>query len=264
MAGSVWAQDFPALTGRVVDDAGILSPETEAELARRLAAWEERSSDQLVVVTVPSLGGRTIEDYGYRLGRAWGIGVDEGEEGRSLDNGAILIVAPDERQVRIEVGYGLEGTLTDALSSTIIQQGVLPAFRSGDYDAGVLAGVDGMLAVLSGETEEWMDRRRRAGSRAVADGEGQFPWPLVIFIVLFILPNIFRTRRGILYDSDPRRRRADAGADTLAWIIASEMMNNRPRGGGWSSGGFSGGGGFGGGFSGGGGSFGGGGASGSW
>lgn len=261
--GFAWAQDFPELTGRVVDQANILSPATETELTRRLAEWEEKSSDQIVVVTVASLGDLTIERYGVELGRAWGIGVDEGTDGFSLDNGAILLVAPNDRQVRIEVGYGLEGTLTDALTSTIIQRGILPAFRSGDFDHGVATGVDGMLAVLEGEEAEWMERRERAGSRPVADGEGGIPWPLIIFIAIFVLPSIFRRRRGIIYDSDRRRRRMDGSGDALAWIIASELMkgSHRGGGGGWSSGG----GGFGGGgFSGGGGSFGGGGASGSW
>ncbi|GGY52053.1 TPM domain-containing protein [Parvularcula lutaonensis] len=265
MFGVAWAQEFPELTGRVVDEADILSPQTEAELTRMLAEWEEKSSDQIVVVTVPDLGGQAIEEFGVALGRAWGIGVDKGTDGRSLDNGAILIVAPNDRQVRIEVGYGLEGTLTDALTSTIIRRGILPAFREGDFDRGVMTGVEGMLAVLEGEEAEWLQRRQRAGSRPVAEGEGGIPWPLIIFIVIFILPSIFRSRRGVLYDSDRRRRRWDDGNDALAWIIASEMMKGSRRGGGWGSGGsFGGSGGGFGGFSGGGGSFGGGGASGSW
>lgn len=257
---------FPALTGRVVDEADILSPRAEAILTERLAAWEEASSDQLVVVTVPSLGGLAIEDYGVRLGRAWGIGVDEDTQGRGLDNGALLIIAPNDRQVRIEVGYGLEGDLTDALTSVIIQQGILPAFRSGDFDRGALEGVDGMIAALEGNMAEWQDRRRRAGAREVADGEGAFPWPLVIFFLLFLVPALFGSsgRRGrIVYDSDRRRRYGSAADDILPWIILSQMGSSGHRPGGFSSGGF-GGGGFGGGFGGGGGSFGGGGASGSW
>ncbi|NNU17227.1 methanol dehydrogenase [Parvularcula sp. ZS-1/3] len=259
--GLASAQDFPELTGRVVDAAGILSPQAEASLTQKLAAWEEQSSDQIVVVTVADLQGLPIERYGVELGRAWGIGVADGEDGRSLDNGALLIVAPNDRALRIEVGYGLEGTLTDALSDVIIRERIVPSFRSGDFNTGVIQGVDGMLTVLKGEEAEWLDRRRRAGERPVAESEGQFPWPLVIFIVIFVLPSIFRSRRGIVYVSDRKRRRRYGGnGDALAWIIASELAKGASRSGGWSSGG----GGFGGGFSGGGGSFGGGGASGSW
>ncbi|MBB4659812.1 TPM domain-containing protein [Parvularcula dongshanensis] len=257
---AAWGQDFPALTGRVVDAAEVLSPQTERALTLRLQDWESQSADQIVVATVPSLGGLEITEYGYRLGREWGIGVAEGLDERSLDNGAILLVAPNEREVRIEVGYGLEGTLTDALSSTIIQRAVLPAFREGDYDRGVTEGVVGMIAVLSGDPVSWQDRRERAGERPMADGEGGIPWPLLIF-VLFVLLSLWPRRRGrVLFDSDRRRRRYDPGADALGWIFASQIG----RGGYGSGGGFSGGGFSGGGFSGGGGSFGGGGASGSW
>jgi len=104
------APTFPTLTGRVVDDANLLSPEDEQTLTQELKDLEDKSSDQLVVVTLPSLQGYEIEDYGYQLGRHWGIGTKE------LDNGVLLIVAPNERKVRIEVGYGLEPILTDALS----------------------------------------------------------------------------------------------------------------------------------------------------
>jgi uncharacterized protein len=260
----VTEENAPALSGRVVDEANILSPQTESLLTTKLQAWEDQSSDQVVVVTVPSLGGSDIETYSYQLGRVWGIGVGEDEEGRELSNGVLLVIAPNERAVRIEVGYGLEPQLTDAKSSLIIQNGILPAFRTGDFDGGVVRGVEGIIGVLSGEEAEWMERRRRAGERPVSEGEGSFPWPLLIFVVLFVLPRLFgrKHRGGILYDSDRRRRRryGDPGADALAWIIASQLANGGGRGGGS----FGGGGGFGGGFSGGGGSFGGGGASGSW
>src|SRR5476651_1135784 len=125
------APKFPALTGRVVDDANILSGETKADLTGKLAALEQKTSRQLVVVTIPSLGGYEISDYGYQLGRAWGIGQ------KKLNNGVLLIIAPTEHKARIEVGYGLEPILTDALSSVILQSTVLPKFRSGDYNAGV-------------------------------------------------------------------------------------------------------------------------------
>ena len=117
------AQDFPKLTGRVVDSANLLSPADEGELTQKLEALETASTRQLVVVTTPDLQGYDIADYGYRLGRAWKIGQDES------NNGTLLIVAPNERKVRIEVGYGLEPILTDALSSVIIQTQILPRFR---------------------------------------------------------------------------------------------------------------------------------------
>ncbi|WP_051881315.1 TPM domain-containing protein [Parvularcula oceani] len=259
---------FPELTGRVVDGAEILPPETEAALTRSLAVWEERSSDQIVIVTVPDLQGLEIEEYGYRLGRAWGIGVAESEAGRALDNGALLIVAPNERAVRIEVGYGLEPELTDAVTSTILRRAVLPRFREGDYAGGVTAGAEAMIAVLSGEGSEWQDRRERAGERPMADGEGGMPWPLLIFVLLFVLPPLLSRlrRRRVVFDSDPehrRHRRHDPALDSLAWIIAAQAASGGRRGG-FSSGGGFGHGGVSGGFTGGGGSFGGGGASGSW
>ncbi len=258
---------FPELTGRVVDLADILPPETEAALSRRLAVWEERSSDQIVIVTVPDLQGLEIEDYGYRLGRAWGIGVAEGEAGRALDNGALLIVAPNEREVRIEVGYGLEPELTDAVTSTILRRAVLPRFREGDYAGGVTAGTEAIIAVLSGEGGEWQDRRERAGERPMADGEGGIPWPLLVFVVLFVLPPLLgRLRRErVMFDSErDRHRRHDPALDGLAWVLAAQAASGGRRGGFSSGGGFGHGGFSGGGFAGGGGSFGGGGASGSW
>ena len=261
-ASAAAAQDYPALTGRVVDAADVLSPRTEDALSLRLADWEAESSDQIVVATVPGLGGQDIAQYAVGLGRHWGIGVGEDADGGRLDNGAILLVAPNERAVHIAVGYGLEGTLTDAASSVIIQQRILPAFRDGDYDAGITEGVIGMIDVLSGAPAEAADRRARAPDRPMARGEASVPWPLVVFL-LFVLLTAMRTgrrRRGrgrrVRYDSDPM-----GGA--IPWIVASQMGRGGfggPRGGGLGGMGGMGGGGF----SGGGGSFGGGGASGSW
>src|ERR1700742_1128157 len=140
------APKFPALTGRVVDDANILSATTRADLDGKLAALGAKTSRQLVVVTIPSLQGYEISDFGYQLGRAWGIGQAK------LNNGALLIIAPTEHKVRIEVGYGLEPVLTDALSEVIIQTQILPQFRKGDFNAGVTAGVDALVDQLSLET----------------------------------------------------------------------------------------------------------------
>ena len=135
---------FPPLTGRVNDRAGLLSERDERELAAALERFEAETTNQIVVVAVESLQGLPIEDYGYQLGRHWGIG----QEGK--DNGALLIVAPEEREVRIEVGYGLEGELTDAQSRTIIETRILPHFRQGDFAAGIKAGVAAMLETLGG------------------------------------------------------------------------------------------------------------------
>src|SRR5271156_1592816 len=146
MAGLVHADGpkFPKLTSRVVDEAGILSPQTKDQISALSADHELSTGQQIVVVTVKSLQGYPIEQFGYQLGRNWGIG----QKGR--DNGAILLVAPTERKVRIEVGYGLEGTLTDAQSRIIIERSILPAFRRGDFNGGVLNGAQAMLQVLGG------------------------------------------------------------------------------------------------------------------
>ena len=155
------AQTFPALTGRVVDDAGMLSPGTRGILTRELAELEEKTTRQLVVVTVKSLQGRTIEDYGVRLGRAWGIGQ------KDKSNGALLIVAPNERKVRIEVGYGLEGDLPDAVAKLIIEERILPNFRQGNMVGGVVGGAESVIQVLSGDAAGLKRRATRTHSTFV-------------------------------------------------------------------------------------------------
>ena len=139
-ASPALAQDFPKLTGRVVDAANIIPPDVEASLDAKLTAFEQRSQRQLVVATVPSLDGYEISDYGYQLGRAWGLGD------KQRNDGAILLVAPNERKVRIEVGYGLEPVLTDGYSALIIQNTILPKFKAGDMPGGIVAGTDAMVA----------------------------------------------------------------------------------------------------------------------
>lgn len=229
LAGGAGAAEpvSPVLTGRVVDEAGVLSPQARDQIGQMLARHEQATGEQIVVATVKSLQGFSIEEFGYRLGRSWGIG----QKGR--DNGAILLVAPNERKVRIEVGYGLEGRLTDAQSRIIIEQVILPAFRNGDFNTGVEAGAAAMLRVLGGEQPV-------AGAADQLDPR--------IFLALFIpLWSIvfFGVWGIVLY---------------AAW---KQHRDPRWRGHGFLFGGSSGGssGGF---FSGGGGSFGGGGASGSW
>src|SRR5579864_5286680 len=127
---------FPALTGRVVDQAGLLDAADRVALTEALASLEAKTTDQLAIVTLKSLQGTSIEDYGYQLGRRWKIGQ------KDRNNGALLIVAASERRVRIEVGYGLEGTLTDALTRYIIETSILPRFKAGDLAGGIKSGTE--------------------------------------------------------------------------------------------------------------------------
>src|SRR5271156_3181807 len=150
---------FPELTGRVVDNAGVLSASTQSDLTDMLAAHERATGQQVVVVTLDSLQGYPIEEYGYQLGRHWGIGQ------KGTNTGALLIVVPKEHKVRIEVGYGLEGMLTDAASRVIIERDILPNFRRGDFDAGVLAGTRSMLRVLGGNPPEMGEPATSSGER---------------------------------------------------------------------------------------------------
>ncbi|MEE4154274.1 MAG: TPM domain-containing protein, partial [Erythrobacter sp.] len=186
---------FPELTGRVVDEAGIIPDEVEAQLTAELAALEEQSQRQLVIATIPDLGGYDIADYGYQLGRAWGIG-DE-----SRNDGALLIVAPNDRKVRIEVGYGLEGYLTDALSSLIIQNAILPRFREGDMTGGIVAGTNAIVQQLQLPPEEAARIAEEAGNRG--SEEGGFPVGTLIWLAFmfffFVLPIIRGSRRRRKY-----------------------------------------------------------------
>jgi len=228
---------FPALTGRVVDDAQLLGPDVEEQLTADLKALEDKSSDQVVVVTLPSLQNYGIEEFGYQLGRHWGIGTKEN------DNGVLLIVAPNEHKVRIEVGRGLEPTLTDALSKIIIENAILPRFRTGDYAGGIKDGVRDIVLVLTGDAAEVEER---AKARHDAD-QPAIDWLMVIFWVLIIL--------WIAWSVSRSARSASRTGGSSGPIF----MPGSSGGSGWSSGGSGGGG-----FSGGGGSFGGGGASGGW
>ena len=244
---------FPTLTGRVVDDAQLLTPAQEQALTGKLAMLEQQTGDQLVVVTLPSLQDQEIEDFGYQLGRQWGIGQKEN------DGGALLIVAPNERKVRIEVGYGLEGVMTDAYSSLIIRNDILPAFRQGDYAAGILAGTDAIIAQLTADPAE-----AQARAEAAKSAVGQTQKPVIpAIVILMVFAFIFFSMVGAAAGGRKRRGgRGDGLSPILIWA-ASEALKDRDRGG--RGGGWGGGGGFGGGgFGGGGGGFGGGGASGGW
>jgi len=150
--GSAQAQTFPALSGRVVDAAGVLDPSIRAGLVARLAALEAQSTDQLVIATVKSLQGETVEDYALQLFREWRLGQ------KGKNNGVLLLVAPTERKVRIEVGYGLEGTLTDAVAKLIIAQTIVPRFRANDFAGGIVQGTDDIVGVLTGDALAWQRR----------------------------------------------------------------------------------------------------------
>jgi len=253
------APQFPPLTGRVVDAADLLPPEVEARLAAKLEALEAQSQRQLVVATVPDLNGYDIADYGYQLGRFWGLGD------QTRNDGALLLVAPNERKVRIEVGYGLEGYLTDALSALIIQNTILPAFRNGDFAGGIEAGTDAIIAQLQLPPEEAAKVAAEAGKKRESDGG--FPVGVLIWLAFlfffFILPALAgrgRRRRYRARGAGPwgSRDLGDTARDIILWevgsAIARGMMSGGGGGSGWGGGGFSGGGG----------SFGGGGASGGW
>ena len=258
-AAPLAAQTFPPLSGRVVDGANLLSPEQEVDLTAKLATLETQSGRQLVVATLPSLEGRTIEDYGYRLGRAWKIG-QEGE-----DDGVLLLVAPKERKLRIETGYGARVFLTDAVSGLIIRESITPRFKAGDYAGGISAGVGAISTMMILPPAEAKKRADAIGaseaSRARGSNGGVGAIPVMFWVIIFffvVLPMVRRASRS------GRKYRRSGGGDNLGIILwgLSEGMRASSRGGGGGWGGGWGGGG--GGFSGGGGSFGGGGASGGW
>lgn len=258
------AQTFPKLTGRVVDQANLLDPAREAALSARLQALEQQTGRQLVVATLRSLEGRTIEDYGYRLGREWGIGSAE------KDDGVLLLVAPNERRVRIETGYGARVFLTDAMSSVIIRNAILPRFRTGDFAGGIEAGVTELETQMQLPAAEAQRRLQEAAAAEAAPqrqrGSSIGLLPLLFFglVVLVLLSSFARRVGGRRYRG--KRRRGHGGVDPLVVLWGLDLLSHAARHGGGGGGGWSGGGGFGGGggFSGGGGSFGGGGASGSW
>ena len=248
---SAHAQTFPKLTGRVVDEANLLDPAQEAALTSKLQNLETQSNRQLVVATIASLQGYEISDYGYRLGRHWALGQD-GKGESEKDNGAILIVAPNERKMRIEVGYGLEPILTDGLSSSIVRNDITPLFKAGNFPAGINAGVDRIATQLTLPPEEAAKIAAAASQRSRSQNdEGSIGGVIFLLFLFFffILPIISSFARG-----GKKHRRSDYGGPVVIWGGG---------GSGGSSWGGGGGGGFGG-FSGGGGSFGGGGASGGW
>jgi len=260
---------FPSLNhSRIVDEAGLFSATQKASLESTLSAHESATSNQIVVVTLASIQGYDIADYGYQLGRAWGIGSKE------HNNGVLLIIAPNERKVRIEVGYGLEGALPDAIANSIIQNTILPAFKQKNYFEGASSGVNAIISAVKGEY--------KADETTKKSSHHSFVVPLLFFffIVFNAMLSFNASNQKKLFPS----LFISAIAGIVSWFIFSMIVASvliacavfllsyvggafgggtlpdswgSGSGGGSSSGGF-------GGFSGGGGSFGGGGASGSW
>ncbi len=263
----VYALDVPPLTGRVNDTAHILSPASARMLEQTLQALEQKDSTQIVVLTIASLEGESLEEYSLKVAETWKIG----QEG--TDNGAVLLVAAKDRKIRIETGYGLEGRLTDLVAGRIIREVMVPAFRKGDYDQGVIDGVGAMIAAVKGEYTA------KAGTKKQArQDSGGF----LVFVLmgLVVIGNIFRRQKPLaaivggifaplialmLGGSSWLLLVLLIPGGILGALIASVLAGtggNRFGPGGFISGG---GGGFsGGGFGGGGGSFGGGGSSGGW
>jgi len=198
--------EFPALSGRVVDDAGVLDAATRESLRQKLAAHEAGTTNQIVVATVKSLHGNAVEDYANRLFRHWQLGQ------RGKDNGVLLLHAPAERKIRIEVGYGLEGTLTDAITKTIIQNAITPRFKANDFSGGMTRGVDDIIKVLSGGAEEFKQRAEPKRDWGIS--------PDVLFILvvaLFIIANSLSGLLGALH----------------AMLVAAGLARKKPKSGFW-------------------------------
>jgi uncharacterized protein len=229
------ALDVPALKARVNDYAGMLSSYTEKQLEGILRDLEQTDSTQIAVLTIPSLEGEVIAEFAIKVAEQWKIGQ------RGFDNGAILLIAKADREIRIEVGYGLEGSLTDLISGRIIRNVIVPRFRAGNFDQGVLDGVQAMIGVVRGEYQAPEKIPSRQGSKIKGTNPVFIGW--VVFVFIFVL--LGRLRRLFGHRG---ARRSTLGALWLGGL----------GGRGSSSGGF------GGGFGGGGGGFGGGGASGGW
>ncbi len=165
ITGTLFARDVPYLSGRVVDEAGLLSEDAVRQLEERLGAHENETSNQVVVLTIPSLEGEVIEQYSLKVAEAWQLGQSD------KDNGALLLIARDDRKLRIEVGYGLEGALNDAVSARIIRNEIVPRFKDGEFEAGVNAGVGAMLAAIAGEYSA--DEQATGSTEEPAAEEGQ-------------------------------------------------------------------------------------------
>ncbi len=260
----------PPLTGRVVDLTATLAPDQKATLEQKLQAFEARKGTQIAVLMVPTTEPETIEQYSLRVAEQWKIGR------KKVDDGAVLVVAKNDRALRIEVGYGLEGALNDATSKRIVSEIITPAFRQGDFNGGISAGVDRMIGVIDGEALPPPQLASRRTDRSPGWGQ-MVP---IVFMLALVVGGVLRSMLGRL----PGAVVTGGAIGVVAWFFAGALLialgagvigflftllgGGMGRAGGWSSGGlgggFGGGSSGGGGFSGGGGSFGGGGASGRW
>jgi uncharacterized protein len=200
--------EFPALSGRVVDDAGVLDASTRESLRAKLAALEARSGIQVVVATVKSLNGTSVEDYANRLFRRWQLGQ------KGKNNGVLLLHAPAERKIRIEVGYGLEGTLTDAATKYIITNSITPRFKANDFSGGMTRGVDDILKVLSGD-EEFKQRIAAPAHNPLSDVP-PFVFVLIAIVLIIII-------HAIVTGSSPaqRGRRVGSKSSSGDWFASS-------------------------------------------
>lgn len=251
---------FPPLTGYVNDVAHLLDSATKQDLTEKLAKLEEKAGDQIVIVTLPTLLGSDIETYSNTLFRRWGIGQ------KQINNGVLLVIAPNEREMRIEVGYGLEGVLTDALSTVIINSFVIPNFREGNYQKGIVEAVHAIINIITESDSDFSIRIREKAKiveaqRKQAEKEEMIASAIIflIFFIIFILPvlaMIFGKKVG-------PQKYLWMGIIFTPWFLnlnargrrSGDIFGNNSRGGGSFGGG---------GFSGGGGSSGGGGATGRW
>ncbi|MBG0791656.1 MAG: TPM domain-containing protein [Desulfovibrionaceae bacterium] len=248
------ALDVPAYKGRVNDYADMISPETEQRINAALAQLEQTDSTQVAVLTIPSLEGDSLEEFSIRVADAWKVGQ------KDADNGAILLVSKNDHKIRIEVGYGLEGVLTDVLSGQIIDRIISPSFKAGDFDQGFAQGTAAIIQAVRGEFKGAPAPSRQRGS------SGVLPFIILVMVsIIFITERFGRVRRHQRQLIDPKTGKPIAGrtgaADTAATLLLLSMLGGGRHGGGGFGGGGFGGGGFGG-F--GGGGFGGGGASGGW
>jgi uncharacterized protein len=274
LAPPVIALDVPPLTGRVVDRAGVVPVQDAEQLSTQLEAHEQKTGNQVAVLILPSLEGEPLEEYSHRVATTWKLGR------KGTDNGVLLLIALKERKLRIEVGYGLEGTLTDLRSARIIRQEIVPRFKAGDVAGGVRAGTEAILRTIEGTYQVSDESQPRPPSYL-----GALQYVVIGIVVGFLA--------GMILSQGLRRARALLGAvlsfmvaqaasipwavlaagvtAVLLWFVLSAAGGARRRrgfdnwawyssgAGGWSGGSFDGGG-----FSGGGGDFGGGGASGDW
>ncbi|HEX6200174.1 MAG TPA: TPM domain-containing protein, partial [Thermoanaerobaculia bacterium] len=276
LAAAAAAKEVPYLSGRVVDEAGIVPPDAAARIEETLRAFEEETGAQVAVLTVPSLEGEVLEDYSLKVAETWGLGRED------RDDGVLLLVARDDRQLRIEVGYGLEGALTDAEAGRIVRNVIVPRFKAGDYGGGIEAGVDAVVGTLRGEeglipedsgpVEGAPDSLgARVGMGAIffvvvglfsviaLFGKGCQSWFLYVFLIPFwtafplaifgaggavlgLLWIVLFPLLRLVLDRSPRGKRL---VRTTPWLhgLSTWAATSSSRGGGFGGGGFSGGGG---------------------